>query len=101
METILLVVVVAILVTVVVVMLVKKFKKKPSPTPTPIPTQKPPIYLGFLSNVEAVIRNNLSEDELKTYFASVKGEYEKYKNEHGFYLAWNTLLSKYNVPNPY
>jgi len=101
MEKIMLIVVVCVLVAVVVAMLIKKFKKKPTPTPTPIPTQRPPKYTGFLNNVETVIRNNLSEDELKNYFDSVKGQYEQFKNEYGFYSAWNSLLAKYNVANPF
>ena len=101
MEKIMLIVVVCVLVAVVVAMLIKKFKKKPTPTPTPIPTQRPPKYTGFLNNFETVIRNNLSEDELKNYFDSVKGQYEQFKNEYGFYSAWNSLLAKYNVANPF
>ena len=100
-ETILLIAVVAIIVGVLVALIVKSVKKKPKPTPTPIPTQRPPRYEGFLQNVETVIRNNLSEDDLKNYFDSVKGQYEQFKNEYGFYSAWNSLLAKYNVANPF
>jgi hypothetical protein len=101
MEKVLLVIVVAVIVTVLVVMLVKKFKKKPTPTPTPKPSPRPPEYLHFLDNVETVIRNNLSEEELATYFASVKSQFEQYQYESGFMSKWTALLAKYNIPHPY
>ena len=99
MEKVLLVVVIAVIVTVLVVMIVKSKKKRI--TPTPVPTQNVPNYLGFLNNVETVIRNDLSKKKLATYFSSIKSEFEKYKYESGFMPKWTELLAKYNVPNPY
>ena len=102
-ETILLIAVVAIIAGVIVAMVVKSIKKKnkPTPSPTPIPTQRPPKYTGFLNNVETVIRNNLSEDELKIFFESIKEQYVLYRSEPGFIRAFDTLLAKYNVTNPF
>jgi len=101
-QTILLIVVVAFLVTLVVVMIVKQLKKKPTPTPTPIPTQEPPRYLGFLNNIETAIRNNLSEEELKTFFQSFDSQINDiYMKMDGFDRDFRALLSKYNIPYPY
>ena len=79
----------------------KKKKPEPSPTPSPAPTQRPPSYTYFLQNVETVIRNNLSEGELASYFASIKNQYESHKYESGFIPKFNELLAKYSIPFPY
>lgn len=103
METLLLVLVVAIITVVVVAMIRNSKKKKPTPSPSPIPTQQPPAYRSFLQNVETVIRNNLTQEDLDTFFngEGIKSQYEQYQFVSGFMADFNALLAKYNVDFPY
>ena len=96
--TIILIVVIAILLGVLVTIIVKS-AKKPTPTPTPVPnpTSPVPIYEHFLHQVETVIRNNLSEEELAIYLNSIASQIQSYSNEPGFTNDFNELLAKYNI----
>jgi hypothetical protein len=99
MEILILILVLAVIIGIVILMMVNIVKKDPAPTPKP---PHVPSYLGFLNNVETVIRNPLSDEELNTYFESIKLEYERYRSaEPDIVFDFNKLLTKYNIPYPY
>lgn len=106
MNYVILIVLGLIILTTIITYVVKLVKDKPytPPTPTPIPpTPTSPvddhkIYESFLRQVETVLRNNLTEDEVRIYLKSIDVRVVRYAEEPGFMSDFNKLLEKYNIP---
>jgi len=107
MDYLILIVLGLIILGTIIAYVVKLVKNKPVPnsTPTPIPPNptSPPvdphkIYESFLQQVETVIRNNLTEEEVRIYLKSVDTRIKRYSEEPGFMTDFNKLLEKYNIP---
>ena len=74
----------------------RKLKKtKPVVDPIPEPTIK--HYQAFLNNMETVLKADLSDQKMETYFKITKGEVEYHMNEAGFEADYTALLKKYGI----